>query len=366
MNVQWNKIFTNFYVFCCIIATIALISNCFHNFLMDRDTSQILFKMYHRDNNSIYPSVSLCFDWPFLGDRLLGLEHGINATAYHEFLSGKIWDDRYTDLKYDNVTINLESYLSSITIENINGQRKQYNYRNTEDEKINQLLALEVSSKSSDEKCFTINIPYAENEYLKTINIKIGKKLFEETEAPGYLKAIKGNFYVAFHYPSQFLTSSIRSSIVPYNIRSVRSESGKKGPLNKIMITIEQMESLRRRDKRNEHCKTAWRRHDDAFRKHLIQDIGCKPHHWNHKGLEFKNCTNKKKMAKFDNKFHEKIAGANSYTKPCLTIEKMFYRYDEVRESLYLSLNTWMSIMIEFVDPIYKEIEYVQGMQSYV
>ena len=71
-------------------------------------------------------------------------------------------------------------------------------------------------------------------------------------------------------------------------------------------------------------------------------------------------------MAKFDNKFHEKIAGANSYTKPCLTIEKMFYRYDEVRESLYLSLNTWMSIMIEFVDPIYKEIEYVQGMQSYV
>ena len=49
--------------------------------------------------------------------------------------------------------------------------------------------------------------------------------------------------------------------------------------------------------------------------------------------------------------------------KPCLTIEKMFYRSDEIRQSRYLSLNTWMSIVVEFEDPIYKEIEYVEGTQ---
>ena len=111
MEVKWKIILNKSYLFCCAIATIALISNCFYNFWLDKDTSQITFKTYHKGQDSIYPSISLCFDWPFLKDRLVSFGDGINATAYSKFLSGEFWDDRFLEVDYDNVTINLESKL---------------------------------------------------------------------------------------------------------------------------------------------------------------------------------------------------------------------------------------------------------------
>ena len=117
VDVKWKRFFNHIYVFCCVIATIALISNCFYNFWLDKDTSQITFKTYHKGKDSMYPSISLCFDWPFLKDSLVSFGNGVNASTYSNFLSGDFWDDRFLHVDYDNVTINLESYLTSIEIE---------------------------------------------------------------------------------------------------------------------------------------------------------------------------------------------------------------------------------------------------------
>ena len=43
-------------------------------------------------------------------------------------------------------------------------------------------------------------------------------------------------------------------------------------------------------------------------------------------------------------------------------IEKMFFRHDELRDSVFLSMRAHLLIIdIEFQDKVYKEIEYIQG-----
>merc|ERR1712218_25993 len=41
-------------------------------------------------------------------------------------------------------------------------------------------------------------------------------------------------------------------------------------------------------------------------------------------------------------------------------IEKMFYRYDEMRQSVFLSLSSLLTIEIRYEDSIFKEIEYIE------
>ena len=365
MDVRWKSIFNKFYLFSCVVATIALITNCFRNFWLDKDTSQITFKTYSTNKDSIYPSLSICFDWPFRNGDLNHSGGGIDAISYSKFLSGSFWDTSFLNIDYDAVTVDLESYISSINICYSNGGEKVYNYRNKNGlNSIDDLLPIMISSQSSDEKCFTIDLPETKNGTIKGLEIKIKSQIFKDIEAPGLLKVLKGNFYVAFHYPSQFLTSSIRSSIVRYNIDSVHAESGKSGPLNKIRFNIDHVEVLRRRNKRSEPCHTSWKEDsDEVFKRSLMEKVDCKPPHWKTNKLELKNCSTQQQLSIFDNKFHDKIPMLDLSMKPCLTIEKMFYRSDEIRQSRYLSLNTWMSIVVEFEDPIYKEIEYVEGTQ---
>ena len=358
IEVRWKRFLNQFYIICCVIATIVLILNCFYNFWKDKDTSQITFKMYHEEKDGIYPSVSLCFEWPFLKERFENLEGGITASNYSQFLKGEFWDDKYQDIDYDNVTLDLKSYLASVKIENTIGVRKMYSFRNDSSDNSSKALSLSVSSRSSDEKCYSIDIPYKEKEYLKLLEIKFNKTIFHDTKTG---IGFKDNFYIAFHYPSQFRTSSVRSSVIRYDVKSIVAESGRKGRLDKVTFTIMNVEVLRRRDKRTENCNWDWKRHDDYFNTYIVQDVGCRLPYLHHANEKLNKCSNSQELSKFDNEFHGKIPGSDSFIKPCLTIEKMFYRYDEMRQSVFLSLSSLLTIEIRYEDSIFKEIEYIQG-----
>ena len=312
---------------------------------------------YFQLQQKFYPSVSLCFEWPFLKKRF-DIEGGMKASDYSRFLKGELWDDKYIDVEYDNVTLDLKSYLASVKTENTIDERKMYSFRNGSSDNSSKALSLIVSSRSSNEKCYSIDIPYTKREYLKLIEMKFNKTIFEDTK---WKEGFKDNFYIAFHYPSQFRTSSVRSSVIRYNVKSVVSESGRKGRLDKVTFTIMNVEVLKRRDKRTKRCNWDWKRHDQYFNKYMVQDVGCHLPYIHHPNEKLKNCSNSQKLSKFDNEFHGKIPESDSFMKPCLTIEKMFYRYDEIRGSVFLSLSSLLTIEIRYEDPIYKEIEYIQG-----
>ena len=120
-----------------------------------------------------------------------------------------------------------------------------------------------------------------------------------------------------------------------------------------------------RRNKRNEKCNWDWKNHDEHFREHISREVGCTPPHW-YSNTTRRPCSKQQQLSRFDNKFHDRIIGSDFFIKPCLEIEKMFYRFDEIRGTIWKSLTNYIAIVILFQDTIYKEIDYVKGMETLV
>ena len=104
------KIIKHGFTVSCIIAALYLTFLCIHQYTLDKDTSSIHFKDFHVDENSLYPSISLCF-----GDEIF--IEGFDGKKYEEFLSGCHyndecdWNSSYVNVDYDSVTKDYSRYI---------------------------------------------------------------------------------------------------------------------------------------------------------------------------------------------------------------------------------------------------------------
>ena len=63
----------------CIIATICLVSYVIHQYIKDEDLTEVSFKKFHEDKESIYPEISICLTDAYLDDRLKTIGEEING-----------------------------------------------------------------------------------------------------------------------------------------------------------------------------------------------------------------------------------------------------------------------------------------------
>ena len=92
----------------CWFTTIGLIIYAIYRFAKDEDTTLVRVTKFHTSKDAIYPSISFCISPPFLEKRFeVYGDDSINMTSYSEFLDGKIWDERFLKVDYDNVTVSL-------------------------------------------------------------------------------------------------------------------------------------------------------------------------------------------------------------------------------------------------------------------
>ena len=103
--------FENFFQALCHISAISLVIFCVHKFIQDEDLTEISFKRFLDDEESIYPEISLCLSEPYRKENLKALGDGINSSAYNDFLHGELWDDRMLDINYHKVTLDIKEYL---------------------------------------------------------------------------------------------------------------------------------------------------------------------------------------------------------------------------------------------------------------
>ena len=69
-------------------------------FSTNDDLCEVNFKKFHADQESIYPSISLCFNSPFLKDKLK------DASEYEKFLLGRSDESgRFSSIPYENVSL---------------------------------------------------------------------------------------------------------------------------------------------------------------------------------------------------------------------------------------------------------------------
>ena len=176
----------------CIVLTVLIVSYNILLYLEDEDLTEVSYKMYNQDDESIYPGITICLRSPFQNKKLEAYGSGINRTTYEEFLRGHLWDERMLAIDYDNVTV---SFANNLLLSNyITNSREQRNWN----------LIHYISFRSSKAKCFTIDAPYIDKELLTYFRMDINNYIF-----PNGGRSKDNRIFIYIHYPEKYLARKV-------------------------------------------------------------------------------------------------------------------------------------------------------------
>ena len=99
-----------FFQILCVITTLGLGSYVIYQYILDEDLTEVSFKKFHEDEESIYPEISICLTDAYLDDELKKKGEGINSNSYRKFLNGELWDEGMAKIDYYNVTLDIKFY----------------------------------------------------------------------------------------------------------------------------------------------------------------------------------------------------------------------------------------------------------------
>ena len=179
----------------CFLATLGLSIYAMYRFSKDEDTTLVRVTTFHSSKDAIYPSFSFCIFPPFLEKQFVVYgDDSINMTSYAEFLDGKIWDERFLKVDYDNVTVSLiDNILDAYYM-----THKDMVWKNMETNHY-------VSFRSSQRKCFTIEAPFYEDQLLFHLVVFINEGIFPDGKRHSRGDTNWMNIY--FHFPGQRFTA---------------------------------------------------------------------------------------------------------------------------------------------------------------
>ena len=344
----------------CIFSVLGLTGWCVHRYMKNEDATELSFKKLHNSEEDIYPSITLCFNRPFLENQLHKYDPGLTINTYKEFLSGKAknkkWNVTYRDVKYDNVTITLEDFLADLSVltthheflwwDIINGSlvRNLSKMGDHLDMLQHEHKAIfYVSGRFSSKKCFTIDVPFVHDRPIYSAQIRINGSVF-----PHGIRPSKRELRAYIGYPNQFL----RATKVGY-IRVVSDIP--KTSCYGLFIHCGTLEVLQRRNKVGEPCNEKINQHDALTLKDCMSKVGCNPKHWKMESA-LPNCFNSKQYSEIE----AEVRKSNEVQPPCRAIVKAVAdpkEYDLKNEKC----DNLVTIRVYFTFDVYKEIKLVRS-----
>ena len=299
----------------------------------NRDVANIDFRKFNKDPDSRYPTFTMCFGGPLRDNNFQKFNNpSINSTTYIEFLKGNLWNDVMATIPYDDVSINIENHINSISVFEEKWEGKAY-----------------VSFRSAIMKCFSVNIPSPEtypleNTSVKYLRINLNASIFRNGIRPkgniGYLN--EDSFGVQLHYPGQRMKAAMQ------NWRWHRSCNP---PIMEFKLYT--MSVLQRRNKPNEPCNELSYTFDQTMLDNLIHKIGCKPLYVESK-IETRICWSTAQMKDWYRPFrsYALIRDENIKTvRPCRVIKSIGYTYrEESCDDNKINGNQSIAIMVRFRD----------------
>ena len=82
-----NTVVVSLFQLVCVIITVSIITYNIILYSEDEDLTEVSFKMYNQDEESIYPGITICIDKPFQASRLDKFGERINKTTYENLFS---------------------------------------------------------------------------------------------------------------------------------------------------------------------------------------------------------------------------------------------------------------------------------------
>ena len=263
---NWTRVFH----LICSTAAFTLTCWCIYKYMKDDDVSLVNYKQYHTTTDSIYPSLTLCFNNPFLNEKLEQYGTGINTTTYSNFLKGLHWDNRMSRIDYDEVTLDISQYLEEAKIVLANGSV----YRQEE------TLMHYVVIRSSSLKCFSFDTPFLPDVGVEYLVVVVKNSIFPQGYRPLHHDfnpntGKGGGFEVRFNYPRQVFRSYFTAKWI---WESLGHNATKKWI--GMSFHMKNIEVLKRRSKYYLPCNSEWRYDDEKIMNVIIDKIQCKPPHW--------------------------------------------------------------------------------------
>ena len=317
----------------CVTTTFAMIIYWCYQYSQDNDLSLVDYKDFSTIPQT-YPVISLCFEVPFLEDKLKQIHPSINGSLYLKYLKGEVDNDILRYIDYDNVTLNILDYVGSYDVTWRNGSKSR-NIKESQQE-VRKMHHVTYSGFINGYlvKCFGIELNVKHMKEVSRIKNRYRKQMFQTY--PDGLRPVDGSFGTHFHYPNQFLLSAQTSR---YGWPKRKTNSG-----FYMYFRIKIIEYLRRRTKRKQPCLDSGKQFDDLVIDYANQQNGCRaPYQTNIKNLPI--CSGKENIKKaiFDLWENKK----DKIRPPCDAILHVSDIYDE-----YELTNDSIAIAIKFPERV--------------
>ena len=295
---------SNVYTLFCILTTLVLIIWCCYEYGKDEDVSEVLFKEFYEDEDSVYPEITFGFPNIFNETVLRKYDQTFNIPDYKNFLMNAIyWDAKMMDVDYKDVGMQLKDYQIEACFYETVFTALQENCKN-------QTVQIQRSDWF-DKSVFTLQMP--KNAYpTYASSIKIKSSIFPDRIRPPYAE-----FFVIVAYPNQ-LYRSMSTALYTWPLRTNASTK-----TYRMRFILQNMEILRRRSKKENSCLKG--NYDRKIMETVIEDSGCRP------GMWFTNrseplCRTKKSFQKlYANNIDQlyRLDKKKKYLEPCLDIQKL-------------------------------------------
>ena len=331
------KIISYLFHFLCFLVTLYFISTCVFEFYLNEDVSKINFQSFHASEEDIYPSMTLCF-LPRFDNEVLK-KNGINSSVdYAKFLSGDYFEDKMTNIDYDNITIDFKDFLLGIGMvirdNGVYGSDSHFFYdhravtqmpntdtNGSESNSSDWTPNFYTSCRRSTQKCFTIDVPYLQGKTVMSFGVVFDSSIFPYGIRPKF-----DEFGVEMHYPGQFYSTTPNK----YSWKDLMKNDS-------LYITmrfdIKNIQVMRYRNNGKNSCNKKWKMNDEKIMLEAVNRARCMPSHWKiYSGMPI--CKSAAKM-KF---IYE--SNSNEYEKPCQNIQTLSFVYEE-HEYLHFGNREW-------------------------
>ena len=294
----------------CLIVTSFMVGYWVYKFCMNEDITVIEYKTLRNAENAVFPEFSICFDKPFLNQKLhLGVNQ-LNKENYIEYLKGAATNNEtYMNIKYDEITFDLFDYLHGINVVSRAGRNfTEYGCRNRQNchhlYLINSYNGFDITG-SLFFKCFGVEINRSRIKDVFSLQMSFKKNL------EIILAEVEG-VYALFNHPGQL---------------RLRTQAGK--PIwtnsedNKAFETfdIKSYELLKKRKKRTNPCYDGTISYDEMLLSQQIEIVGCRtPYQQIYEN--FPLCTTEMKNSVY--RLSEEI---DNVLEPCQEISQLSYDY---------------------------------------
>ena len=315
MSLCNRKLFRFTFVSICMICVFGMIYYWVYKFLVeDRDIGVVDYE--HIDESDMeFPVVSICIENPFLEKAIKSIDPELNRRTYLKHLKGDIYDERFEDTDYENLTLNLNDHLNAINTDFRNGSSGQIsklvrslditfngfiydtfepilgpmkdttNNRTMKKARENEDEEPEDNKIPIFTKCFAYQLDKKEtNKLLRVTYVYDKKTVFDNL--PHMKKQDRVILWI--HYPGQVL---LRLDTATTSMSFTQERNHKR-------FQISDIEFLQSRRKRKRECEVDWKLYDTIILKKHIEKHGCvAPYHTPYNASP--RCKNKEQIKKY-------------------------------------------------------------------